>query len=767
MALVTPNQPIHPTLDERISVKVEGQLPAFVKQDHPTFVAFLEAYYEYMEQLGKPYEIVGNLNNYVNLDKTTTTFLEYFKKQFGEDIPQAVFANANKPFVLKHLRDFYRSKGSQKSFQFLFRLLYKEEIDFYFPGKDMLRVSDGKYVKDKILRVVDTSGSDAVFDLSGKEITGSTSGATALVETILKENIGALVVSTIFLSNVVGTFQTNETITDGTLTFTLGGMVTDYTITNAGCGYSVGIAVPVTGGGASSSGTFITIESLTTGFIKSATIVSGGSGYVVGDKLTIDNTNSFDVDWRTASLLVKTIDGSGAITSIEIEHAGRDYTSIPLVSGGGTGTGLSITLSGTNVGGIKTLKIINNGFGFESNPTLNFSALGDGEATGTGIVSSYENEFNKNFIGNDGFLSDANYIQDSFYYQLFSYVLTSGESITKWRDIVKRTTHPAGLALFGNLQLINSISTTFSITGTPARRAYTIIFHDGDIVPPVVAQMKIDSCEGDIVFVFLLSEDYLVITESEDLIPNPNEDFGLLTDAVTETDDYGLTTQSTFFVAPTTCQIYEQDLGIQELRTLGGFEDYLFVSIPYTRMEEYGSSLTETVSETIDFGELSQTTPSTTQLRLGPIRRSIERHKFDKQGGFSQKINTVNGIDKIYVINGGSSYSSVPTVAFSGGGGSGAAGTAVLTSQVVTSITITNIGSGYTTIPTIAISGGSGSGATAGALLLRTSGTKIENFKDDTTITYIYFGGLKTGRFTNATISQYISGNESTALPPY
>ena len=767
MALVTPNQPIHPTLDERISVKVEGQLPAFVKQDHPTFVAFLEAYYEYMEQLGKPYEIVGNLNNYVNLDKTTTTFLEYFKKQFGEDIPQAVFANANKPFVLKHLRDFYRSKGSEKSFQFLFRLLYKEEIDFYFPGKDMLRVSDGKYVKDKILRVVDTSGSDAVFDLSGKEITGSTSGATALVETILKENIGALVVSTIFLSNVVGTFQTNETITDGTLTFTLGGMVTDYTITNAGCGYSVGDAVPVTGGGASSSGTFITIESLTTGFIKSATIVSGGSGYVVGDKLTIDNTNSFDVDGRTASLLVKTIDGSGAITSIEIENAGRGYSSIPLVSGGGTGTGLSITLLGTSVGGIKTLKIINNGFGFESNPTLDFSSLGDNEATGTGIVGSYENEFNKNFVGNDGFLSDANYIQDSFYYQLFSYVLTSGESITKWRDIVKRTTHPAGLALFGNLQLINSISTTFSITGTPARRAYTIIFHDGDIVPPVVANMKVDSCEGDIVFVFLLSEDYLVITESDSLVPNPNEDFGLLTDAVTETDDYGLTTQSTFFVAPTPCQIYEQDLGIQELRTLGGYEDYLFVNIPSTRMDEYGSSLTETVTEEIDFGELDQTTPSTTQLRLGPIRRYLERHKFQKQGGYSQNINTVNGIDKIYVINGGSSYSSVPTVAFGGGGGSGAAATAVLTSQVGTSITITNIGSGYTTVPTIAISGGGGSGATAGVLLLRTSGTKIEIFKDETTIDYIYFGGLKTGKFTNATISQYISGNESTALPPY
>ena len=85
MATVSPNQPIHTLLDERISVKVEGQLPDFVKQDHATFVSFLEAYYEYMEQNGKPYEIVGNLRQYANLDATTTEFLNYFKKQFAKD----------------------------------------------------------------------------------------------------------------------------------------------------------------------------------------------------------------------------------------------------------------------------------------------------------------------------------------------------------------------------------------------------------------------------------------------------------------------------------------------------------------------------------------------------------------------------------------------------------------------------------------------------------------------------------------------------------
>ena len=119
-----PNTPIHPSFDERISVRVEGQLPDFVKQDHATFVAFLEAYYEYLEQTGKPYEIVGNLRNYFNIDKTVDDFLQYFKTQFGKDIPEAVFANSNKPHVIKRLRDFYRSKGSEKSFQFLF-LVYQ------------------------------------------------------------------------------------------------------------------------------------------------------------------------------------------------------------------------------------------------------------------------------------------------------------------------------------------------------------------------------------------------------------------------------------------------------------------------------------------------------------------------------------------------------------------------------------------------------------------------------------------------------------------
>ena len=48
----------------------------------------------------------------------------------------------------------------------------------------------------------------------------------------------------------------------------------------------------------------------------------------------------------------------------------------------------------------------------------------------------------------------------------------------------------------------------------------------------------------------------------------------------------------------------------------------------------------------------------------------------------------------------GTGYNSVPTISFSGGGGSGPSGVAVLTSGALTGITLYNGGSGYTSAPT-------------------------------------------------------------------
>ena len=77
----------------------------------------------------------------------------------------------------------------------------------------------------------------------------------------------------------------------------------------------------------------------------------------------------------------------------------------------------------------------------------------------------------------------------------------------------------------------------------------------------------------------------------------------------------------------------------------------------------------------------------------------------------------VNSVASITVTAGGSGYTSAPTVSFSGGGGTGATATAVISGAAVTSIIVTNVGSGYTSAPTVAFAGGAGTGTTATAVL--------------------------------------------------
>jgi hypothetical protein len=73
-------------------------------------------------------------------------------------------------------------------------------------------------------------------------------------------------------------------------------------------------------------------------------------------------------------------------------------------------------------------------------------------------------------------------------------------------------------------------------------------------------------------------------------------------------------------------------------------------------------------------------------------------------------------IEKIVLTNGGSNYTSIPTVTFSGNGNRIPTATATISGGKVTAININNRGSGHTTL-TITITGGGGSGAEARVVL--------------------------------------------------
>jgi hypothetical protein len=64
---------------------------------------------------------------------------------------------------------------------------------------------------------------------------------------------------------------------------------------------------------------------------------------------------------------------------------------------------------------------------------------------------------------------------------------------------------------------------------------------------------------------------------------------------------------------------------------------------------------------------------------------------------------TDDEVTGVTITSGGSGYTSVPAVTFSGGAGTGAAATAVVTGGVVTAVNVTAGGSGYTSAPSVAI----------------------------------------------------------------
>ncbi len=65
----------------------------------------------------------------------------------------------------------------------------------------------------------------------------------------------------------------------------------------------------------------------------------------------------------------------------------------------------------------------------------------------------------------DGFASDKKFIQDSFFYQKFSYVLKTGKNITDWKSAFTRLIHPAGFMFFGEILIFIEMLKSESAVG--------------------------------------------------------------------------------------------------------------------------------------------------------------------------------------------------------------------------------------------------------------------------------------------------------------
>jgi hypothetical protein len=385
--------------NNKISTVVSSQLPEFVRADHPVFVSFLQAYYEYLEQsnstlsFGKTVERAKNLRNYFDTDKITDTGLEEFNthlyNQFLSLIPKDAPSDRSK--LLKNIKDFYRAKGTEKSYNFLFQLLFNEQPEFYYPKNDILIASSGKWLVEKSVRLTDvyvngiadeTISSLAKF--KNTLIVGNTSTAQAQVERVLVSYENGVRYNEFFLSKQEGTFSSGENVfavnIDGeTLSGNLiAGYVSSIVVNSGGTGYTAGVSVPISGGGG--SGAAAVIDRVSSGNISNVTVVSSGAGFRVDDYILFTGGGGTGANANVSAVASNGYFhpssyniNSDIINTYNATAIGAYSNS----SGGNANTSLANTLTFflyANTGPMTTVRVISGGNNYTSLPSATVSA---------------------------------------------------------------------------------------------------------------------------------------------------------------------------------------------------------------------------------------------------------------------------------------------------------------------------------------------------------------------------------------------------------
>jgi hypothetical protein len=556
---------------------IPNQLPDFVRADYPTFIAFVEAYYEYLDNQGV------DLKSLRDLDTTIDSFIQYFKRELAINLPSEI--TVDERFLLQHIKDQYLAKGSEGSFKLLFRLLYNKNVTVNYPGRQMLRASDGRwqqdisifvnvtlgdpadidgklvdvikpnrtfkllidrrqYVEVEIARVVQLSANTFEFFIDRKyfgeievgdeirykeifvgKIVSTTSNLQILqagegftpgqlfelktgsgVRSIVKiTRVGAdgEILSAEFIKFGIGYAtdfslsinatndyytSTNEALLTSTLITSGSGRVAITPLT-AGSGYTTAPTITIQ---APLSGTTATATcALSSGTVKSYTMVNSGSGY------TDDPTITIGTQWTSTTAVTL---GTQLFTSnrlYTVTTAGTTSGTAPTHTSGaasnGTATltyaGVPATASASSIEANVAIQELSRGFdeqGYINIVDYAYDIIGgvvsppwDGAYAGSVIrefttqasqgvvISSLQDAILKVSLGslakypgyystNDGFLSDAIFIQDSRYYQAFSYVLKLDERLDSYKTAVKTMVHPAGTALFGEFEVQNN-----------------------------------------------------------------------------------------------------------------------------------------------------------------------------------------------------------------------------------------------------------------------------------------------------------------------
>lgn len=392
--------------NNKVSNLIKTQVPFFVRNDHENFVRFIEAYFEYLEQEDKAVNRIKTSKENMDIDLTIDEFADHMYDTYMKLIPADVIAD--KKLVMKHIKDFYRAKGTEKAARFLMRILFNEEIEIYYPKKDVIRASDGKWFIQKSLRITDTkvaNTADPSFTalnlFIGSRIRGASSNTTAIVERVDRFFEQGTQIDELIISNIDGSFVSGEVV-DTEITYNneetyicaniFGGIINSVTVTEVGSRYQIGDPVIVLSN--TGAGACVIVGSVSTGNIASILVdpFTAGAGYRANDYILsvggggaglnayvsiVDTTelkhpNTYNIYSQTISLEANTLIGNAVYSNLNSSNANVT---------------LSNALSAytfSNCGPALTIFVNNPGADYVSSPTL--SIIGNSAIQQLGIL---------------------------------------------------------------------------------------------------------------------------------------------------------------------------------------------------------------------------------------------------------------------------------------------------------------------------------------------------------------------------------------------
>ena len=130
-----------------------------------------------------------------NLDSLfSKTLYERFVSQFLPDA-DIDYTKINAPQIIKTIKDFYVSKGTKTATEYLFKVLFSEDVDVSYPKDELIKPSAATWSVDTIIRVELISGSpvdilDSQLFQYADDVDTSVGNAVCLVENVIAINTG-------------------------------------------------------------------------------------------------------------------------------------------------------------------------------------------------------------------------------------------------------------------------------------------------------------------------------------------------------------------------------------------------------------------------------------------------------------------------------------------------------------------------------------------------------------------------------------------------